>query len=92
VLARVLAFLRRTPLPRITPFWVVFRSLFPSILCFCEGRSRAGTSNDAGFKLLVRLGNRLHAGDPTPDELLVDDRTYIPNDGHCGPIDGRYLS
>jgi hypothetical protein len=71
----------------MTPFWVVFRSLFPPILCFCEGRSRAGTSNDAGFRLLVRLGNRLHAGDPTTDELLVDDGADIPSDGHSGSID-----
>lgn len=41
VLARVRASLRRTPLPRTTRLRAVFRSLFPPILCFCEGRLRA---------------------------------------------------
>ena len=54
VMARFLARVRRTPLPRVTPIRAVFRSLFPPILCFCEGRLRARASSDAGFRLLVR--------------------------------------
>jgi hypothetical protein len=54
VLVRFLARVRRTRALRAPSFWVVFRSLFPPILCFSEGRRRAGTSNDAGLRLVVR--------------------------------------
>ncbi len=57
VLARVLAMVRRTSPPGAAPFRALFRSLFPPILCFCEGRLHARTSNDAGLRLLVRNEN-----------------------------------
>ena len=63
VLARFLARVRRTPLTRTAPFWAAFRSQFPPILCFCDGRRRVQTSDDAGFRLLVRHGSRRRAGD-----------------------------
>jgi len=78
VLARVRALLRRTQPPWMTPFQAVFRSLFQPILCFCEGRLRARTSNDAGFRLHVRLGNRLHAGDPPPEQATSSRRAEHP--------------
>lgn len=56
--------LRRTLQTRTTRFRALSRSLFPSILCFCEGRRRAFSGNRGGFPLLVRQGNRLYAGDP----------------------------
>ena len=55
VLARFLARVRRTRALRAPPLGVVFRSLFPPILCFCEGRLSARASNGAGFRLLVCL-------------------------------------
>ncbi len=73
VLAWVWALLRRTPPPRTALFRAVFRSQFPPILCFCEGRRRARTSNDAGFRLLVRLRIRLRAGDPASANLRMQE-------------------
>src|SRR6218665_728995 len=66
VLARVRATLRRTPPPRPPPFRAVLRSLFPPILCFCEGRRCTYPSIGAGFRLLVCQGKRLNAGDTPP--------------------------
>ena len=69
VLARVRALLRRTLPPRTASCRAVFRSQFPPILCFCGGGLRTRSSNGAGFRLLVRDGNRLHAGDPTQSDV-----------------------
>ena len=69
VLARVRASLRRAPPPQTPRCQVVFRSQMPPILCFCEGGLRNRSSNGAGFRLLVREGTRLHAGDPTQSDV-----------------------
>ena len=99
VLARVLASLRRTPLPRTAPCRAVFRSLFPPILCFCEGRLRAQARNDAGFRLLVRHGSRLHAGDRARRTVgsyaLVDGcnaMTAIPTSAMAAPTKSQRVN